>query len=261
MKKYLIESNSESERLNFQNTIDVYDINKELNYFEWDKKDIVLDAGCGNGNVIEKLLEKKLSKIHGIDMSSDRVLHTVERFKNFKNVHISQGLLENTSLAKSSFDKIICRYIFEHVLDPSAIIKELGSLLKINGQFYIINFDDVFFGFYTKNKQFNEQLKKFKTQLQQDFEIGRKLPQLLMQSGFSNISWHAETFFFKEDRLSLEIENSKMRLSQGRDQLSQYFDSVEQYDNFAETYLNEMKDPNNVLSSTKYLIHGKKEAA
>jgi 2-polyprenyl-3-methyl-5-hydroxy-6-metoxy-1,4-benzoquinol methylase len=107
MKNYLIEGKSEVERLNFQNKIDVYDINKEINHFKWTASDLVLDAGCGSGNVIEKLLEKKVAAIHGIDMSTDRVEHTEERFKKYKNVKITQGSLENTHLEKDNYDKII----------------------------------------------------------------------------------------------------------------------------------------------------------
>jgi ubiquinone/menaquinone biosynthesis C-methylase UbiE len=260
MKNYLIENESEIERLNFQNSIDVYDINKEICHFNWSSIDVVLDAGCGSGNVIEKLLEKKISTIYGIDMSSDRVNYSKERFKNFKNVTISKAPLEGTNLEKNYFDKIICRYIFEHVTNPVSILEELKSLLKSSGSLYIINFDDVFFSFYTKNTKLNNQLKVLKSKLEQDFEIGRKLPQLLNQVGFEKIKWEAETFFFKEERLALEIKNSQMRLTQGRDHLSQYFNSIQEYDIFAADYLKEMEDPNNILSTTKYLIEAKQSA-
>jgi type I site-specific restriction-modification system R (restriction) subunit len=141
------------------------------------------------------------------------------------------------------------------------IIEELRSLLKEDGSLYIINFDDVFFGFHTKNIILNNQLMELKSKLQQDFEIGRKLPQLLNKVGFKKIEWKAETFFFKDDRLALESKNTQMRLIQGREHLSKYFNSIEEYDSFAASYLEEMKDPNNVLSTTKYLIEAGKLAA
>ncbi|MGZ3789411.1 MAG: class I SAM-dependent methyltransferase [Bacteriovorax sp.] len=254
MKNYLIEGKAEIERLKFQNEIDVYDINKEADYFKWNTSDVVLDAGCGSGNLIKKLLEKKITSIHGLDMSEDRVKYSMERFKDFHNVKISQGTLENTNLEKKYYDKIICRYIFEHVVNPLSILTELKGLLKSEGSLYIINFDDIFFGFHTKNSKLNDQLKDLKSKLQQDFEIGRKLPQFLKQIGFDKIEWEAETFFFKKKRMTLEKKNTQMRLIQGREHLSKYFKSKEEYDLFAMAYLNEMKDSNNVLFTTKYLI-------
>jgi ubiquinone/menaquinone biosynthesis C-methylase UbiE len=254
MKKYLLESSNESERLNFQNKIDAYDIKKELAEFEFSPNDKVLDAGCGNGNLIDELLKLHALKIHGIDMSEDRVFKSKERFKEFANVEIFKGELEKTNLSKSYYDKICCRYIFEHVTNPIEILKALRELLVDRGNLYIVNMDQVFFGFYTKNEKFNQDLKKLQASLPQDYEIGRKLPQMLAISGYKEVNWKAETFFFHGESLALERKNTEMRLIQLRDYLSTKFDSVENYDEFASTYLDEMQDPNNVLYMSKFII-------
>ena len=254
MNKYLLENDNEYERLNFQNKIDAYDIKKEMNQLVFHANDKVLDAGCGNGNLIEELLKIKKLNIHGIDMCEDRVIMSKERFKGFSNVEIFRGSLENTNLPKKSYDKICCRYIFEHVTNPLDILKELRSLLVDKGYLYIVNMDQVFFGFHTKNEKFNKDLKMLQNSLPQDYEIGRKLPQLLMQSGYKNVDWSAQTYFFKGENLTLERKNSEMRLTQMRDYLSAKFRSIEQYDEFAATYLSEMDDPNNVLFMSKFII-------
>lgn len=258
MKDYLIDSADENKRLDFQNKIDVYNLDHELNFFEWNPNDLVLDAGCGNGNVIEKLLQKGLSKIHGVDFSQDRVNQASARFTDHKDVNFFQRSLDNTEFKNETYDKVICRYVYEHVTNPSEIIKELNRVLKPKGEINIINFDDIFFGFYTKNEKFNQDLKALKNKVPQDFEIARKIPHLLKSQNFKDIVWDAQCFFFKGERLELEIANTKMRLEQGRPHLSKYFDNLNQYDQFAETYLAEMRDDCNVLTTTKYLIKARK---
>ena len=137
MKDYLIDHLDEDKRLNFQNTIDVYNLDRELDFFNFNKKDHVLDAGCGNGNVLEKLNMKGISNIHGIDLSDDRVRQAKERFKSEKNINIMMRPLEQTGFAEASYDKVLCRYIFEHVLCPKNVLTELHRILKPGGSLYI----------------------------------------------------------------------------------------------------------------------------
>lgn len=258
MKDYIIESYKEAERLDFQNKIDVYNLDEELKSFKWSPQQSVLDAGCGHGNLIEKLMNLGLKNLHGLDISEKRLELAKKRFLTEPLVNFFQASLDNTGLPDCRYDVVICRYIFEHLTNTDEVLKELSRVTKQNGSIYIINFDDVFFNFYTKNETFNRQLKTLKGKLAQDFEIGRKLPQKLQQLGFNHVQWEAQTYFFQNERLKLEYQNTQMRLEQARPMLSKFFNSTEEYNAFAETYLNEMRDSCNVLSSTKFLITAKK---
>ncbi len=259
MKNYLIDSKNENKRLDFQNSIDVYDLVRELDYFNFNDINLILDAGCGNGNVTEKLLYKGVPVIHAVDLSEERVRQTAERFRSHENIAVFKGALESTGFKESTYDGVIARYIFEHVVNPKSILTELNRILKPDAPLFIINFDDLFFNFHTKNESLNHQLKILHQKIPQDFEIGRKLPQMLRECNYDKVEWDAETFFFKGERLELERENTRMRLEQGREHLSKYFSSLSDYDTFAKSYLNEMKDECNVLSMTKYLIKACKE--
>lgn len=254
MKNYLIDSPQEKDRLNYQNKIDVYSLGQELRFIYPEKGLHYLDAGCGNGNVIEALLQLGVNKIHGIDLSSDRITEAKKRFKDFSDVTFFERSLDHTELPDSTYDRVICRYIFEHVTNVKEILWELQRVLKPHGKMHIINLDDVFFGFHTKNERFNNELKNLKANLPQDFEIGRKLPQMLSALGMKDIQWEAQTYFFQNERMEMEIENARMRLEQARAHLSSYFTSLLAYDQFAEMYLEEMHDPNNVMWTTKYMI-------
>lgn len=258
MNNYLIDHMDENKRLDFQNKIDVYNLDDELDFFKWDKSHKILDAGCGNGNVVEKLLKKGMTQIHGVDLSSDRIAQVTERFNGHNGLNFFQAHLHETGLLSDEYDQIICRYVFEHVTNPHDILKEFYRILKPKAFLNIINFDDIFFNFYTKNSNFNKQLKELKNRVPQDFEIARKLPHYLKENNFKDVIWDAKSYFFKGERLKMEIENNKMRLEQGKSHLSKYFSSVTEYEQFAKTYIDEMKDDCNVLSVTKFLINAHK---
>ena len=260
MKNYLIDGKNESERLNFQNKMDICDLDLELNHYKWNRDHRVLDAGCGNGNLVEKLIQKEVKHIDGIDFSDDRIADAKKRFSHLSNVRFFQGSLEETNLEAASYDTVVCRYIYEHLTTPALVLKELNRLLKPDGTINIINFDDMVFNFHTKNEAFNKELKKAKSRIPQDLEIGRKLPQLLKQNGYDRVEWEAVTYFFQGERLELEKTNSKMRFEQGRENLSRYFDSMKDYEVFVDNYMNELNDDCNVLSSSKFLIKARKKA-
>jgi ubiquinone/menaquinone biosynthesis C-methylase UbiE len=260
MKSYLIQDLREHERLDFQNKIDVYDLNLELNFFSWDPKHRILDAGCGHGNVIGKLLEKGIEKVQGIDFCPDRVSLAQERFRHNPMVIIKQGSLDATGFESGSFDVVICRYVFEHLLNHEEVLGELYRILKPYGILRIINFDGLLFNFHTKNDKLNRQLAELKQRFTHDFDIGRKLPQLLNKQGFDKVEWEAESYFFKGDRLKLEHQNYKMRFEQARPHLSKYFSSGTEYDSFARVYLEEMLDECNVLAASKFFITGQKKS-
>lgn len=205
-------------------------------------------------------MSKGIQTIHGADLSEQRVSEAQKRFETHPGIKIFQCSLDKTGLKENFYDDIICRYIFEHVTNPKEILTEMFRILKPKGFIHVINFDDIFFNFHTKNEKLNQQLKNLKNKLPQDFEIGRKLPLYLSATGFVGIHWDAQTYFFKDERMMLEIENSRMRLEQGREHLSRYFPSLASYDTFAKNYLEEMKDPLNVMSTSKFQIRASKKA-
>lgn len=258
MKKYLIESFDEIERLKFQNTIGMYDMDQEIHFIDFLKDQKVLDAGCGTGNLIQKIISQHDVKIDGLELSHERVLYTKDRFKDFPNVSIFQGSLEDTKFDNDTYDKVVLRYVFEHVTKPKEILKEMNRIIKVDGKIFIINFDDIFFNFYTKNEFVNYCLKKLKTSIPQDFEIGRKLPRFLVDSGFVNVKWSAQTFFLKGEALELEKKNNEMRLFQARDNLAQILGGFHEYDRFLNQYLEEMDDSSNVMSFSKFLVKADK---
>ena len=106
-----------------------------------ESKDLILDAGCGNGRIIalmDSLLPANHDKIfHGIDLVSHEVAR--ENFSNRSNMHFSYGdLTHQSSLADlPKFDFIYCQEVLHHTNNPKKSFLNLVNLLKESGEIAI----------------------------------------------------------------------------------------------------------------------------
>lgn len=104
--------------------------------------DVLLDLGCGEGrHVISAWLDADITAI-GVDLSLDDVSTTAEKFKPFRfadNDAKHFGLCVSDALhlpfADSSFDKVICSEVLEHIPDYAAALAEINRVLKPGGSF------------------------------------------------------------------------------------------------------------------------------
>ena len=90
--------------------------------------DCTIEIGCGAGNVIDKASP---SKLFGVDISFSVLRKASQRLNN--NVHLIQGDAQNLPCKDMAFTYIICSEVLEHLLDPSAAIKEMARVLKTEG--------------------------------------------------------------------------------------------------------------------------------
>ena len=104
--------------------------------------DVVLDLGCGEGrHVISAYVEGDIQSV-GVDLSLDDLKSTERKFADFAepdNAAKSFGLSSANALclpfADSTFDKIICSEVLEHIPDYSGALKEIERILKPGGLF------------------------------------------------------------------------------------------------------------------------------
>ncbi|RCK75718.1 MAG: Methyltransferase type 11 [Anaerolineae bacterium] len=115
----------------------------------WDVADVtagmvVLDAGCGRGEILRKCRQDKVFCI-GIDYSK----YALRLAKNFitkdtivtehNSVYLIQSDLESIPLAANIFDRVIMSDVVEHI-EPERfirVLKEIRRVMKVNGELVI----------------------------------------------------------------------------------------------------------------------------
>lgn len=90
----------------------------------------ILDVGCGAGNLLEKLIGKR---IIGIDLSEFLLGIARERLRG-NNIELIVGAAENLPFPDNSFDKVVCSEVLEHVLSPESVIVEIHRICKKDGE-------------------------------------------------------------------------------------------------------------------------------
>jgi SAM-dependent methyltransferase len=97
---------------------------------------VVLDAGCGNGRLIEYCLNFSPKLIVGLDYSQS-VEIAFERTRKFSNVLIVQGSILAPPLKHISFNKIYSLGVIHHLEVPEKGLRQLGKLLNANGKMHV----------------------------------------------------------------------------------------------------------------------------
>ena len=95
---------------------------------------IILDAGCRNGQLTEKLTEYGATVI-GLDFSQSVLF--AEENRKLPNVHFLQGDIRSAPFSKDTFDIIISNGVLHHTSNTFKTFKEVSKLVKPNGRFYL----------------------------------------------------------------------------------------------------------------------------
>ena len=101
----------------------------------------VLDAGCGEGHLLELLIKRNKNNIYyGIDLTPEALKKAKERCPD---VRFIEGDLSKIDIEDSFFDFIICTETLEHVDAYQKVINEFKRLLKPGG-YLVITFPNEF---------------------------------------------------------------------------------------------------------------------
>lgn len=94
----------------------------------------ILDAGCGEGFTMEKLLKSGVGKkIEGVEYSKDAI--KIGK-KLFPNLTFRQGSVYELPYKDASFDLVICTEVLEHLEEPTRSLKEI---LRVSKKYLIIS--------------------------------------------------------------------------------------------------------------------------
>jgi SAM-dependent methyltransferase len=89
----------------------------------------VLEVGCGAGNILEQIHGARL---FGVDLS--HALLDKARARLGTRAALHEAFAESLPFAASSFDRVYCSEVLEHVVDPLAVLREMRRVLRPNGR-------------------------------------------------------------------------------------------------------------------------------
>lgn len=156
----------------------------------------VLDCGCGSGYLLEKLNNLYPAMIcTGIEIS-DFLLTAASNTilaKKLTRCQVHKQSILKLELPDNSFDFIIVRLVLEHLPDPLTAMREVRRILKVGGRAIFVDND---FDYHVRScpevPELVELYDAYCNARSRDGgnpRIGRQLPQLLSQAGFTNISF------------------------------------------------------------------------
>jgi phosphatidylethanolamine/phosphatidyl-N-methylethanolamine N-methyltransferase len=101
--------------------------------------DTVLEVGIGTG--LNLPLYPPLTRLTGIDLSSEMLDKAVERVQNLAMPNVTLKVMDATSLdfADNEFDKALATYTISAVPDPVAVLREMRRVVKPGGTLVILN--------------------------------------------------------------------------------------------------------------------------
>ncbi|MBF0330173.1 MAG: class I SAM-dependent methyltransferase [Nitrospirae bacterium] len=102
--------------------------------------DVVMDIGCGNGNLFPSY-EKKLGStgvIVGMDQSEDLLQKAASREGASPKVLLRWDMNENLPFIDASFDMVISSFAIYYVDDVKRIVNQIKRLLKDGGSVFLI---------------------------------------------------------------------------------------------------------------------------
>ena len=97
---------------------------------------VVLDAGCGNGRLLEYALGFEPRMIVGIDYSRAVDL-AFTRTRHRENALVVQGSLLAPPLRRNGYELIYSLGVVHHLESPEKGLRELGDLLEDNGVMHV----------------------------------------------------------------------------------------------------------------------------
>jgi ubiquinone/menaquinone biosynthesis C-methylase UbiE len=130
--------------LSLRNLFPYHRLLKDLNdTLDIRKGESILDAGCGPGLVIEKVLEENKGKeisITGVDISRTMIRHARRKCRYLSNVKLQVAdLNKSLEFPDNAFDKVICSNTLYALEDPHSVISEFHRVLKPGGALIIAN--------------------------------------------------------------------------------------------------------------------------
>ena len=183
----------ELERLENQATL-AWDLESGLlNAHGLQKAQKVLDLACGPGVVTRRIAHQAPpAQVIGLDFEPKllEVAQNATSFSMSNRPTFLQGNVYDLPRDLGRFDLVYARFLFQHLEDPNKALREIKKVLSPQGRVLIVDVDDRDLRCeprYRPFTEFVEQVAVAQRQSGGDRTVGRKLPSLLKDAGFTDI--------------------------------------------------------------------------
>lgn len=267
-KIYPLYNANEFNRLEIQNSYPQYDINTELDDSEvlFPSGSQIIDAGCGSGTVLRKLL--KVNKASDIEiMAIDINPYILESARaslsdeeKLKVKFLDDDVRFLRSIEDESMDAYISRFVFEyHPLSGQDIANNAFRILKKGGKIIIIDADNVMLGLKTNNQKLRDELADFRKKITSyTDEICAHIPRFLINAGFKLSQPKAiPVVFFSQNEKEFERDMYKQRFMQMRPTMLSFWPE-QRIQRFTEIFLNEIVKPETLIRYEKFVFYATK---
>ncbi|MEP6755635.1 MAG: methyltransferase domain-containing protein [Chthonomonadales bacterium] len=170
----------------------------------------VLEVGSGLGLLAADVARTSSSlEVFGIERSAEQLAAAQA---GPQNLFLQQGDAHYLPFDDNFFDVVYCRYVLEHLADPTSALKEMYRVLKPGGRVAVQENDMSMIGFDPDCPTLMHWVGKMieaQAAVDGDATVGRKLFRLLKQAGFSGIelTLQPELHWYGSPRFDAWIRN------------------------------------------------------
>ena len=168
------------------------DLKAELRHIGPGQPQMVVDAGCGYGVATRYLASRfQSATVLGIDASAAAVATARRYCRDHQNVLIEQGYLEALELASGSADLLLCRYVLGELGSAAqrATLGHFFRVLKPGARIHLVDHDGYLDQLYPITPLISHSALMIKTVGMSNAGLGRRLPSMLEEAGFTDIRW------------------------------------------------------------------------
>jgi SAM-dependent methyltransferase len=153
----------------------------------------ILDAGCGTGEITERLAAM-FANAHllGVDLIDAHLERARTRCARFgERIRFEHRNIFELGLPDASFDLVVCRHVLQAVPHPERVVAELARVARPGGWLHLIAEDYLMINFEPRRLDpddfWSRGPRRFGEAIGTDLRIGRKAYGILRRLGFSDI--------------------------------------------------------------------------
>lgn len=109
---------------------------KTINELNVSPDALILDAGCGGGNILHKLYKRGFKKIYGFDASESGIKIAKRNFLEIEDRFVIHNAYEKKlpdTIPEGNYDLILSVEVIEHLYSPHVYLQNIHQWLKKGG--------------------------------------------------------------------------------------------------------------------------------